>query len=555
MQNTLTIPVLIIGAGPAGMLAAISLANAGIACTVVERHDSVRQAPRAHAVNPRTLEICQRLGIDSANIRAQGAHRDAAGRVYFNATLTGTVFGSLPYERQDDGALAHTPFPLVNISQPALETILRTALLEQPLITLLSGVTATVVEQTEQDVKLLMTGEQTTEARASYVIAADGAGSRTRETLGIKMQGPETLQQFMMIHFNADLKPHTLDRPGLLYFCLDPARSGTFIGYDASNSWVFMQGWDPASQNADDFTDAYCKELINNAAGTDLGNMTIAHKSPWTMSAQVAEQYRQGRVFLAGDAAHRFPPTGGLGLNTGVADAQNLAWKLAKVIKGEGGDALLESYATERQPIAQINSHQSLKNSAKLFELFGALYGADPAQTPARFSNICADLAAYPEVAAAVEVQRPHFDSLNLQLGYGYGAAVDPDSIDISAYEPSFEVGRVLPHTPLRTNDGTSNWLLGRLSATEFSLVAGPRGQAWQAAGLPVLVEIRDFTLATGNWWQQAGLPEGGALLIRPDGHIAGQLPIHNDQAQEKLTQLLASLLNADVVPSQGNSL
>ena len=126
------------------------------------------------------MEICQRLGIDSANIRAQGAHRGAAGRVYFNATLTGTVFGSLPYERQDDGALAHTPFPLVNISQPALETILRTALLEQPLITLLSGVTATVVEQTEQDVKLLMTGEQTTEARASYVIAADGAGSRTR---------------------------------------------------------------------------------------------------------------------------------------------------------------------------------------------------------------------------------------------------------------------------------------------------------------------------------------------------------------------------------------
>ena len=138
------------------------------------------------------------------------------------------------------------------------------------------------------------------------------------------------------------------------------------------------------------------------------------------MTAQVAARYRHGRAFLLGDAAHRFP-AGGLGLNTGMGDAQNLAWKLAMVKNGMAEDCLLDSYDTERKAVAETNSAQSMENAMRMFELLGFLLGSEPENMQAHFDAICSNASNSPELAAAIAAQKPHFDSLRLQVGYSYG--------------------------------------------------------------------------------------------------------------------------------------
>ncbi len=542
----LSTQVLIIGAGPVGMVAALSLAQSGIRCVLVDKRLERLDAPKAHAVNPRTLEICQRLGVPADDIRAAGASIADGGEVHFVDVLNGTCFGSLPYERQDEGALEFTPWPLVNIPQPKFEEFLSLKLTHCKGVSLLRGVNASNLAENDTGVVATLNVEGAAaplEVHADYVIAADGAGSSTRDQLGIGMTGPEALQHYLMIHFEADLRALTSAHPGLLYFCLSPEAGGVFIGYERDRTWVFMQSYDPATQSRDDFSDATCRTLIEAAAGAPIDNFRIRNVSPWTMSAQVADAYRKGRVFLAGDAAHRFPPTGGLGLNTGVADAENLAWKLAKVLKGEAAATLLDSYEPERRTIAQINSQQSLTNSAKIMHVFGAVYGPEPANMAEHYAAACASPDT-PAIQEAVEIQRPHFDSFNLQLGYRYGACVDTETIDISRYEPTFEVGDFLPLVKLV--DGP--WLLGRLPSDSFALITGPDGASWANDQIAVLTEGEDFTPRT-SFHELAGLNADGALLIRPDGHICTRWQEAPADPQSALSNSLGNALAGITLP------
>ncbi len=548
--------VLIVGAGPVGQMAALLLARQGVQSIIVDRRETRLTAPKAHAVNSRTLEICEAVGVSAEKIRNTGAPADEAGWVRFVSTLTGAHFGHLPYERQQDDVKDLTPFPLSNIAQPDFEELLEAELLRCPQVTLLRGTECLSVTETADGVMASVTSAETEAEKIScrYVIAADGANSPIRSALGIDLEGPEGLQHNMMIHFEADLRPLVADRPGILYFLFEPDAQGALIAYDHGKTWVLMHGFDPSTASPESFDDATCRGLVEKAVGASLPDLQIKNVGPWTMCAQVAERYRAGRIFLAGDAAHRFPPTGGLGLNTGIGDAQNIAWKIAAVENGWAGDALLDSYETERRPVAQINTEQSLENAGKMFDLFAALYGADPEKTRERFDAMCHDPAAFPELAPAIELQRPHFDSLNLQLGYRYvsDAIIDAEplerdaAIDISRYIPSTQTGAILPHQWVQ-KDGETRSLMSLVPMDRFTLLVGPDGGEWanlierSTAPIELLVDGLNFE-TDAEWHGFSDLPDQGALLIRPDRHIAQRYEsvCSDEQLSSDLTSLLS---------------
>jgi len=437
-------PVLIVGAGPVGQIAALMLSRQGISSVLIDRRSSTLMAPKAHAVNPRTLEICESLGVSADRIRALGASANDAGMVYFVATLTGIEFGALPYERQGLETLADTPYPLTNIPQPLFEAELTAAIAGDANVTFHRGIQCDDLQVSADRVNATLrnlASGAVSEQSFDYVIAADGARSRTRQRLGITMAGPEVLQNYLMIHFTADLSHLTEARKGLLYFLFEPGVNGVLIAYDRAHTWVLMHPLKGADKDVTSYDDAQYQALIEQAVGCPV-SATVENVTPWSMSAQVAEQYRAGRVFLAGDAAHRFPPAGGLGLNTGIVDAQNLTWKLAAVLKGKAGAGLLDTYEQERQPVARTNSTQSLANSARLADLRLALMGSDRALAAQHYAAVAAAPADFPALARAVEAQRPHFDSFNLQLGYRYNSSAIhnpspvPTAPDVSRYQP-----------------------------------------------------------------------------------------------------------------------
>ena len=523
------VDVLIVGAGPVGMLGGILASRHGLSSLVVERRDGPQTSPAAHVVNARTYEIFRQAGLDMDRIHAAGKDTSDAGHVNFVTRLNGELIGRLPFERQGDGCLEFTPTPLRNLSQHRLEPILVDELRSAEGADLRYG---QQWEQSEQlgdavvsDILDLDTGEKRS-VRSRYVIGCDGASSRVRKLLGIEMVGPPLIQCYLMIHFGADLRALTADRPGVLHFVLDPEAPGTFIAHDVESDWVFMHAIDPSTESIDDYTDDRCLAIVERAAGTEL-DAEIRGTGTWWMSSQTAESMGQGRIFLAGDAAHRFPPTGGLGLNSGVQDIHGLMWRLGAVIAGRASAALLGSYETERIPVARNNAHQSLTNAIKLAKLAIAL-GTDAEPTSERLHASLADPSKAPEIAAAVEMQREHFDLFGLQLGYIYGDGAlvaeqppaEPGSP--SLYEPTARPGARLPHAWLGEIGGSSTLDLVPLDgAVLFSFGAHDDWVDALGAADVSTVRVGVDTPALDSWRLLCGVETTGALLVRPDQHVA----------------------------------
>jgi 2,4-dichlorophenol 6-monooxygenase len=319
---------------------------------------------------------------------------------------------------------------------------------------------------------------------------------------------------------------------------MDPDAVGVFIAHDIENTWVFMKPYDPAANAPDDFTEEVCATLVRRAIGDDSAAFRVCSISPWTMTAQVADRYRSGRVFLVGDAAHRFPPTGGIGLNTGIQDAHNLAWKLRWVEAGWAGPALLDSYQAERRDVARRNTDQSLANARKMGQVARALgIGADPEATRASLAAVLGDPARRAAVQAAIDDQIDHFDMLGLDLGFCYeSGAVIPDGSPrrLGANPTRDFIATTRPGSRLShawvTRGGKRVSTLDLAPYDRFTLLTGARGEGWvdaaaRHAGVPLdCIRIGAGGEAEdpeGAWARACEIDAGGALLVRPDGHVA----------------------------------
>jgi 2-polyprenyl-6-methoxyphenol hydroxylase-like FAD-dependent oxidoreductase len=484
------VDVLVVGAGPVGLTAAILLRRLGLTVDIVERREGPQRAPAAHVVNARTFEIWRQAGIDVDALRMLAQDPETAGWVHWVTKLGGPSLGCLPFEQQGDDTLDVTPTPLRNLSQHRIEPHLRDELH-------VLGVDvryATTWRAATQTASAVISTVDDHSVTSRWLLACDGAGSPVRHSLGIEPIGPTRLASFVMTHFRADLRA-TLPYTGVLFWICDPDAGGTFVAH-GDDEWVYMHPFDPNEHDASTFTPSRCRALVEAALadpGIDFEILTI---SPWIMTAQVAERYRSNRAFLVGDAAHRYPPTGGLGLNSGVADAHNLAWKIAAVHAG-ADDALLDTYEAERHPVAERFAEVSLANAMRLFEVPIAI-------------------AENGDVAAAIANQATHFDMLGLQLGYCYGApqAGVPDDA-VRRFEPRADVGARLPHGWVTRDDERCS-TLDLVPLGSPVTIGGPGCEASVD-----LVVGRDFDDPDGWWDRRIGLGPSGRIAVRPDQHVA----------------------------------
>lgn len=361
----------------------------------------------------------------------------------------------------------------------------------------------------------------------------------------------------MTIHFQANLRNVVGDRVGMLHWLFDPIASGFIIAYDLDSNAVLITNFDPNKYPVEHWNEDLCLQFLEAAIGKNVSPRILSYR-PWVLDRRVAEDYRKGNVFLAGDAAHSFPPTGGLGLNSGLADVHNLAFKVADVLNGVARDTLLDSYTKERRQVAIVNSRQSVKNGQTIFGLLKALGTAGVHDiTEARRNMMVAinDDERRKAIEAGVEDQREHFDNLGLHIGYVYGDTDNPEHA--SHFEASFTSGARLPHT----------WLMGALPTklpqpkiSDFSYVKEtgheqilskkfstldlctfdawtlllPRnGHTFQNL-ITKMSNLRVNAFSLGNdyqilssdagetWLSGSGLREGRSILVRPDQHIFG---------------------------------
>ena len=525
------IPVLIVGAGLAGLAAAVLLGWRNIPCVLVERRPSTSRHPRARGVNLRSLELLRGVPGLEDDLRLASPADPGDFAIAIAESVSGRVFKTLLAPGAFDTRQL-SPAAVCHAGQDRIEPILlRHA---RDLGADIRFATELVsVEQNAGGIEALLRDRasgQETRIAAEYLVAADGNRSPVRKSLGIDIEGRGTLSHNISILFQAERLGGVVKRQDFtLYYLQNRDFTGAFVSTDNPTIGQVSIEYDPRQETAESYDTGRCAQVVRAALGAPALELTILDAMPWEMSAQVARRMHEGRIFLAGDAAHTMPPTGGLGGQTAIQDAADLAWKLALVLKGQAGADLLATYQAERHPVAAMTVARQTANYVE------------------RMRSDRTDLAD-PDVEA---------DYLSVAMGYRYrSAAVIADDADDgeateSPFHPTGRPGTRLAHVPVSRNGRriSTQDLVGR----GFVLLAGAKGAAWSEATARVAarsgVDVAAYRLgadlidSSDAIRARTGLPEQGAVLVRPDGFIAWRAKAAEGDPSAQLDEVFGRIL------------
>ncbi|CAN8291249.1 unnamed protein product [Cochlearia groenlandica] len=411
------LPVLIVGAGPVGLVLSILLTKLGVNCAVVDKATSFSKHPQAHFINNRSMEIFRELDGLAEEIEKSQPPVDLWRKFIYCTSLSGSTLGTVDHMQPQDFEKVVSPASVAHFSQYKLTSLMlkrlvnlgfnvRSSKEESDGLELDSVVARQVLmghecvaidankESVTATVSFLKGGKYTKrDIQCSLLVGADGAGSAVRSFAKIEMRGERELQKLVSVHFmSRELGEYLINnRPGMLFFIFNTEGIGVLVAHDLlQGEFVLQIPYYPPQQSLSDFSPEMCKMMISNLVGYELSDLDVADIKPWVMHAEVAEKFTccDNRVILAGDAAHRFPPAGGFGMNTGIQDAHNLAWKIAALVQGSAKPSILDTYETERRPIALFNTSLSIQNFKAAMSVPSAL-GLDPivANSVHRFIN------------------------------------------------------------------------------------------------------------------------------------------------------------------------
>jgi 2-polyprenyl-6-methoxyphenol hydroxylase-like FAD-dependent oxidoreductase len=530
--------VIIVGAGPVGLTLAIDLGRRGIACVLVEQKAEPQFLPKMERCNARTMEIFRRLGL-ADRIRAAGMPEDVPMDVQIIRSMVEPPILRLPYpsvaearaltRECHDGSVPLEPYQL--ISQYTLEPLLLDVADQSSSVTVMRS--TTFLEFTEQDDGVLVAVNDARGVRrtlkAAYLVGCDGGASRVRKQLGVRLEGEGDIARLRQGLFYCEQLYERLPIGN------GPSRGRHYLVAGGPPAFMIMQDstrhWTVhcAVENDDEM-----QRMFERIIGVALP-YEMLYCGEWRQNLLLAERYGEGSVFLAGDAVHLVIPTGGLGMNTGVGDATDLAWKLAATLQGWGGPALLASYEAERRQIGErvagASRYASHGYRAWLAEVRPEIGDDTPAGSTAR---------AHLAVVANVE-QRKSNEMIGAELGYRYVDSPIIDNVpggpqhDLRAYLPTTWPGARLPHMWLTDASAIQD----RLHSECYTLIdiagghdAGPLLAAFEALGAPLdVLVIADSRLRA--------VYERDLVLIRPDMHVAwrgDRLPQAVDDLAAKVT-------------------
>ncbi|SDG70639.1 FAD-dependent oxidoreductase [Klenkia brasiliensis] len=574
--------VLVVGSGPAGSAAALALATYGVRTLVITKYGRLADTPRAHITNQRTMEALRDLGVEE-EVAAQAAPQELMGNLVYCTSLSGEELGRLhSWGTRPDRLADYTaasPSRICDMPQDLMEPVLlhnaqsrgAKVRFDTEYLSLTQdddGVTVRVRDRARGDEY---------DIRARYVVGADGGRSQIATDVGLPLVGRMGVGGSINIVFEADLSHLVADRPSVLYWVLQPGADVGGIGAGLVrmvrpwHRWLIVWGYD-IDGPAPDLTEEYALSIVRKLVGDDEVPVRIESSSAWTVNHLYAEQYSAGRVFCAGDAVHRHPPSNGLGSNTSIQDAYNLAWKLAAVVKGQAGPGLLETYSAERAPVGkQIvdRANQSIGDTARIFDALGLLDAADPEQ-------MVAHMAARKEATPEAEKQRAalreaiafkdyEFNCHGVEMDQRYAStAVVPDGTppeeptrDPELYShPTSRPGAKVPHAWLTADHRRQVSTLDLVGHGRFTVLTGIGGEGWvdaaAAVGGELGLEVASAVVGPGrahddlygDWARVRGTSDGGALLVRPDGYVAARWAGPVDDATGALGAALRTVLD-----------